>query len=89
MRCDKRRREHSPSSEIVEFMYGDDGERLRSSPERRASTDLCTGRPMSAGQQVRSAKPYRPSRLQESGRTDVLFICGDTVAERGPPEAHI
>eukprot|EP00966_Prymnesium_polylepis_P337199 7391937-Prymnesium_polylepis.1 len=29
VRCAKRRRWHSPSSEIVEFMDGDDGERLR------------------------------------------------------------
>ena len=89
MRCARRRRAHSPSSEIVEFMDGGDGGRLRSSPERRASTDLCDAPPMSVGQQVRSAKPYRPSRLQESARSGVLSIYEDITAERGSSEAYI
>ena len=70
-------------------MDGGDGGRLRSSPERRASTDLCDAPPMSVGQQVRSAKPYRPSRLQESARSGVLSIYEDITAERGSLEAHI
>ena len=70
-------------------MDGGDGGRLRSSPERRASTDLCDAPPMSVGQQVRSAKPYRPSRLQESARSGVLSIYEDITAERGSSEAYI